>query len=215
MSTRRRAYLTEMRTQLSLAVPALLAQVAMISMGFVDMVMTGRVGPVDMAAVALAGSLWVPLVLFGQGLLLAVTPCVAQLRGAGAVRNADHLQGVGHVMRQGVWMALAISVPLILIVNLLSHHLADMGVEGDLGVMTGQYLRAIVWGAPAYLLFVALIPTVLIMALNLNTKLPFGGTTILIIAGVGLDTLRQAKAQTEQFQYAGFLFEDTDHKEGK
>ena len=66
-----------------------------------------------------------------------------------------------------------------------------------------------------YLLFVALIPTVLIMALNLNTKLPVGGTTILIIAGVGLDTLRQAKAQTEQFQYAGFLFEDTDHKEGK
>ncbi len=66
-----------------------------------------------------------------------------------------------------------------------------------------------------YLLFVALIPTVLIMALNLNTKLPFGGTTILIIAGVGLDTLRQAKAQTEQFQYTGFLFEDTDHKEGK
>lgn len=66
-----------------------------------------------------------------------------------------------------------------------------------------------------YLLFVALIPTVLIMALNLNTKLPFGGTTILIIAGVGLDTLRQAKAQTEQFQYAGFLFVDTDHKEGK
>ena len=66
-----------------------------------------------------------------------------------------------------------------------------------------------------YLLFVALIPTVLIMALNLNTKLPFGGTTILIIAGVGLDTLRQAKAQTEQFQYAGFLCEDTDHKEGK
>ena len=66
-----------------------------------------------------------------------------------------------------------------------------------------------------YLLFVALIPTVLIMALNLNTKLPFGGTTILIIAGVGLDTLRQAKAQTEQFQYAGFLFEGTDHQEGK
>ena len=105
MSTKRYAYLTEMRTQLSLAVPALLAQVAMISMGFVDMVMTGRVGPVDMAAVALAGSLWVPLVLFGQGLLMAITPCVAQLRGAGAVQNSEHLQGVGHVMRQGLWMA--------------------------------------------------------------------------------------------------------------
>ena len=37
MSTKRRAYLTEMKTQLTLAVPALLAQIAMISMGFVDM----------------------------------------------------------------------------------------------------------------------------------------------------------------------------------
>ena len=156
MSTKRYAYLTEMRTQLSLAVPAVLAQVAMISMGFVDMVMTGRVGPVDMAAVALAGSLWVPLVLFGQGLLMAITPCVAQLRGAGAVQNSEHLQGVGHVMRQGLWMALAIAVPLILVVYALSFHLSEMGVEGELGVMTGQYLRAIVWGAPAYLLFVAL-----------------------------------------------------------
>ncbi len=156
MSTKRYAYLTEMRTQLSLAVPALLAQVAMISMGFVDMGMTGRVGPVDMAAVALAGSLWVPLVLFGQGLLMAITPCVAQLRGAGAVQNSEHLQGVGHVMRQGLWMALAIAVPLILVVYALSFHLSEMGVEGELGVMTGQYLRAIVWGAPAYLLFVAL-----------------------------------------------------------
>ena len=44
-------------------------------------------------------------------------------------------------------------------------------------------------------------------------KLPFGGTTILIIAGVGLDTLRQAKAQTEQFQYAGFLFDHNDSKQ--
>ena len=156
MSTKRYAYLTEMRTQLSLAVPALLAQVAMISMGFVDMVMTGRVGPVDMAAVALAGSLWVPLVLFGQGLLMAITPCVAQLRGAGAVQNSEHLQGVGHVMRQGLWMALAIAVPLILVVYALSFHLSEMGVEGEMGGMTGQYLRAIVWGAPAYLLFVAL-----------------------------------------------------------
>ncbi|MBW3087959.1 preprotein translocase subunit SecY [Bifidobacterium sp. 82T24] len=67
-----------------------------------------------------------------------------------------------------------------------------------------------------YLLFVALIPTVLIMALKLSQQLPFGGTTILIIAGVGLDTLRQARARTEQFQYEGFLLEDeTNTKESK
>lgn len=83
------------------------------------------------------------------------------------------------------------------------------------GNATARYLRYVInrlntVGA-VYLLFVALLPTVLIMALHLNTQLPFGGTTILIIAGVGLDTLRQAKAQTEQYQYAGFLF-DNEHK---
>ena len=56
-----------------------------------------------------------------------------------------------------------------------------------------------------YLLAVALIPTVLIMTLQLNERLPFGGTTILIIAGVGLDTLRQVKANTAQWHYTGFL----------
>ncbi len=68
-----------------------------------------------------------------------------------------------------------------------------------------------------YLLFVALIPTVMIMALDLDSNLPFGGTTILIIAGVGLDTLRQARAQTEQFQYEGFLLEEEsdDEEENK
>jgi preprotein translocase subunit SecY len=84
------------------------------------------------------------------------------------------------------------------------------------GRATSQYLTYVMnrlntVGA-VYLLFVALIPTVLIMVLSISSKLPFGGTTILIIAGVGLDTLRQARAQTEQFQYAGFLFEDKEHK---
>ena len=87
------------------------------------------------------------------------------------------------------------------------------------GRATSQYLTYVMnrlntVGA-VYLLFVALIPTVLIMALSLNAKLPFGGTTILIIAGVGLDTLRQAKARTEQFQYEGFLLEDETNTESK
>jgi preprotein translocase subunit SecY len=86
------------------------------------------------------------------------------------------------------------------------------------GQQTASYLTYIInrlntVGA-VYLLFVSLIPTVLMRALNLNGSLPFGGTTILIIAQVGLDTLRQAAAQVEQFDYRGFLHEDLK-KEGK
>lgn len=74
---------------------------------------------------------------------------------------------------------------------------------------TSRYLRYVINRlntiGSVYLLFVCLIPTTLIMALSLGSSLPFGGTTILIIAGVGLDTLRQAAAQVQQFQYEGFL----------
>lgn len=77
------------------------------------------------------------------------------------------------------------------------------------GIVTQRYLDYVInrlnTAGAVYLLFVALIPTVLIMALKINQQLPFGGTTILIIAGTGLETLRQAMARTEQYQYAGFL----------
>lgn len=77
------------------------------------------------------------------------------------------------------------------------------------GIATQKYLDYVInrlnTAGAVYLLFVALIPTVLIMALQINQQLPFGGTTILIIAGTGLETLRQAMARTEQYQYAGFL----------
>ncbi|MBQ9687571.1 MAG: preprotein translocase subunit SecY [Aeriscardovia sp.] len=78
---------------------------------------------------------------------------------------------------------------------------------------TSRYLRYVINRlntiGSIYLLFVCLIPTTLIMALSLGSSLPFGGTTILIIAGVGLDTLRQAAAQVQQFQYEGFLDSST------
>lgn len=77
------------------------------------------------------------------------------------------------------------------------------------GIATQKYLDYVInrlnTAGAVYLLFVALIPTVLIMALQINQQLPFGGTTILIIAGTGLETLRQAMARTEQYQYAGIL----------
>lgn len=56
-----------------------------------------------------------------------------------------------------------------------------------------------------YLLAVAMVPTVLAATLGVGASLPFGGTTVLIIANVGLETLRQVKAQAEQWEYSGVL----------
>ncbi|MBO4311737.1 MAG: MATE family efflux transporter, partial [Desulfovibrionaceae bacterium] len=139
----------ELRVQLGLVLPVLLSQIALMSLGMADTVMTGHAGPLDMPAVALGVSLWQPILLFGQGVVMAVTPAVAQLRGQGRLEDA------GQVLRQGLWLAGLISLPVMGLVLFLSHHLSLLGIEGELAGITGSYLRALLPGAPAWLLFVA------------------------------------------------------------
>ena len=56
-----------------------------------------------------------------------------------------------------------------------------------------------------YLGLIALIPSIAIALLQANQNFPFGGTTILIIVGVGLDTVKQIESQLQQRNYEGFL----------
>ena len=56
-----------------------------------------------------------------------------------------------------------------------------------------------------YLGLIALIPMVAIALLGASQNFPFGGATILIIVGVGLDTVKQIESQLQQRNYEGFL----------
>ncbi|BBR44127.1 hypothetical protein WP4S17E03_21930 [Escherichia coli] len=69
-------YISEARLLLALAIPVILAQIAQTAMGFVDTVMAGGYSATDMAAVAIGTSIWLPAILFGHGLLLALTPVI-------------------------------------------------------------------------------------------------------------------------------------------
>ncbi|WP_433339180.1 preprotein translocase subunit SecY [Spirillospora sp. CA-294931] len=56
-----------------------------------------------------------------------------------------------------------------------------------------------------YLGLVALIPMVAFAMLDATNEFPFGGTSILIVVGVGLDTVKQIESQLQQRNYEGFL----------
>ena len=56
-----------------------------------------------------------------------------------------------------------------------------------------------------YLLVLALVPTLVVIWLGLTQALPFGGTTILIMVGVGLQTVKEINSQLQQRHYEGFL----------
>ena len=56
-----------------------------------------------------------------------------------------------------------------------------------------------------YLSIIWLIPTLAVVYLAADANFPFGGTSILIIVGVGLDTVKQIESQLHQRNYEGFL----------
>ncbi|MFT4230474.1 MAG: preprotein translocase subunit SecY [Microbacterium sp.] len=56
-----------------------------------------------------------------------------------------------------------------------------------------------------YLGLVALIPLVALGTVGANQNFPFGGASILIIVGVGLETVKQIDAQLQQRHYEGLL----------
>jgi preprotein translocase subunit SecY len=56
-----------------------------------------------------------------------------------------------------------------------------------------------------YLGLIALIPLVAVGLLDANQQFPLGGTSILIMVGVGLDTVKQLESQLQQRNYEGFL----------
>ena len=77
------------------------------------------------------------------------------------------------------------------------------------GRPTAEYLNyvltRITLPGALYLGLVALIPLIALGLLGANSNFPFGGTSILIIVGVGLETVKQIDSQLQQRHYEGLL----------
>lgn len=141
-------YVSEARQLLALAIPVILAQVAQTAMGFVDTVMAGGYSATDMAAVAIGTSIWLPAILFGHGLLLALTPVIAQLNGSG---RRDR---IAHQVSQGFWLAGIVSLLIMFVLWNAGYIIRSMhNIDPALADKAVGYLRALLWGAPGYLFF--------------------------------------------------------------
>ncbi len=77
------------------------------------------------------------------------------------------------------------------------------------GRPTSEYLNYVLTRITApgslYLGLIALLPMIAFALLGVSQNFPFGGTTILIAVGVGLDTVKQIESQLQQRNYEGFL----------
>ena len=55
------------------------------------------------------------------------------------------------------------------------------------------------------LVIIALFPLVALSAIGVANEFPFSGVSLLIMVGVGLDTVKQIESQLQQRNYEGFL----------
>ena len=77
------------------------------------------------------------------------------------------------------------------------------------GRPTAEYLQYVLSRITApgslYLGLVSIIPIIALVLFGASQNFPFGGTAILIVVGVGLDTAKQIESQLQQRSYEGFL----------
>jgi MATE family multidrug resistance protein len=137
----------EARSLLVLAAPIMTAQLAQQALSFVDTVMAGRVSAIDLAGVAVGGSIWGPIFLFLYGVLLALTPMVAQLHGAGKTDET------GPLARRSIIVALLLALIAMLLLRNAETLFIRMQVDTQIASISVDYLKALSWGVPAVTLF--------------------------------------------------------------
>lgn len=130
----------EARTILKLSGPIVLAQLTQTLMYFVDTVMAGRYSALDMAAIAVASGLWFPVVMTIQGLLLALTPIVAQYYGS------KQTKPVTHFTMQAMYLAMVLALLAFIAMSYVYVPIDQLNMDPALRQKALDYLYYVSFG---------------------------------------------------------------------
>ncbi len=143
-------YKEEFSAMSKIAAPAVLAQLAHMSLGVIDTIMAGHLGAEALASVATGVNLFAPPMLFILGVFLALNPICAQHNGA---KRHDQ---IAVTVQNALWFAAIISLPIFLFWREMHVVMDWLGVQEAIKPMARDYLDALSWGTPFYWGFLAL-----------------------------------------------------------
>ncbi len=149
MSRRTRLFLHELRALAWVAGPIMASQLGGIAMNTTDTIMVGPLGATALAAAGLASAVQFTLIVMCNGVVMGMIPLVSQAFGAGDRGECRR------VLVQGLWVALALSIPATL-VSLSGRRLALLlGQAPEVALLAGDYLTALAAGVLPLMLFMA------------------------------------------------------------
>ncbi|HEX9893071.1 MAG TPA: MATE family efflux transporter [Gemmatimonadales bacterium] len=140
----------DIRALLRLAIPVVVVQVGLMSMGTVDTLMVGRVSASALAAVAIGGLYSMVATFSGQGVLMALDPIVSQAAGAG------DRPSIALGVQRGLLLAAGLSVPLTLYHLVAGPVLRVLGQPADVVPLAHQYNVLLVPGILPFFGFIVL-----------------------------------------------------------
>lgn len=121
--------------------PILITQLSLTATSFFDTVMSGNAGHYDLAGVAIGANLWMPVYTGLTGVLIGITPVLAQFNGAG--RHAE----MPFIVVQGIYLAAALTLLLIAAgYVLLAPVLNFMNLDDEVHRIAYEFLTAISMG---------------------------------------------------------------------
>ena len=135
--TQRAGLGTEARALARLAAPVVIAEIGWMSMGLVDTVMVGPLGPEAIAATGLGTGVFTAIAVFGMGLLLGLDTLVSQAFGA------DRADECRRLLHQGLWLAVLIA-PLILCASGIAYMTMDWwGLNAAISTLAAPYFALV------------------------------------------------------------------------
>ncbi|NEQ53992.1 MAG: MATE family efflux transporter [Leptolyngbya sp. SIO3F4] len=145
---------SEVQEFFKLAIPLISAQVAQSATGFADTIMMGRMGPEVLAAGGLAAIFYIVVMTAFTGVVMGVSPLVAEAFGA------ERKGRIQQVARQGLWLALLVAIPAMMLTGQLDGLMLRSGQDPIVVELTDTYLDIIVWSFLPIAGFTALRSTV-------------------------------------------------------
>jgi len=140
----------EIRGLLKLGLPIVLTQFIQVSNTTVAVLMMGRVGALELAALGLGGSFMIFVFLVCLGIMMSLSPTIAQHFGAG--RD----QQIKESFQQGLWLALLTGVGAFLLLRQMDHLMLWIGIDPNVVPLVQRYLALAAWSMPATCLYMAL-----------------------------------------------------------
>ena len=137
-----RVIVSEVKGLLSLGLPITVTQLLQVGYTTVAVIMTGRVGATELAAVGLGAALWIFVYLGCMGVLLALSPIIAQHHGAG---NAA---GIRRSFQQGLWLALIVGLFGWWLLGHIGAIARPMQVDETVTPLVEDYLEIAAWSLP-------------------------------------------------------------------